>query len=225
MGVGNVRERAGAEAGELFFSLSAQYTATWVSYVMAILLMTSFIATAVALQNASSRYMFALGREGLLPRWLGQRHPKHGSPARANLVQTVVTSVVIALAATATDGEGHFTIGATLPTDLASGTYAIEVNGASGVRMTDWVQVDGAPIYGGQGGGPVGRDEGLPTLPPNLRQAAPGTVTASGNAGDPAAEMDLVPLFALLAAVGGFALFVRWTRRPPGRRAESADLP
>ena len=130
----------------------------------------------------------------------------------------------IALATTATDGEGHFTIGATLPVDLAAGTYAIEVNSASGVRMTDWVQVDGAPIYDGQQGGPAGRDEGLPTLPPNLRQAAPGAPPAV-TPGDPASDGDLVPLAALLAAIGGFALFVRWTRRPPARRAESADLP
>ena len=108
--------------------------------------------------------------------------------------------------------------------DLAAGTYAIEVNSASGVRMTDWVQVDGAPIYDGQQGGPAGRDEGLPTLPPNLRQAAPGA-PAAATPGDPASDVDLVPLAALLAAIAGFALFFRWTRRPPARRAESADLP
>lgn len=131
----------------------------------------------------------------------------------------------ILLASTATDGEGHFAIGATLPTDLVAGTYAIEVNGASGVQMTDWLQVDGSAIFDGQQGGPVGRDEGLPTLPPNIRQPAPGAPTTSVPGGDPATDMDLVPLFALLAAIGGFVLFARWTRKPPARPADSADLP
>ena len=141
-------------------------------------------------------------------------------PIQVDLIAGVTR---IALATTATDGEGHFTIGATLPVDLAAGTYAIEVNGASGVRMTDWVQVDGAPIFDGQQGGPAGRDEGLPTLPPGVRLAAPGA-PATATPGDPASDLDLVPLVALLAAIAGFALFVRWTRRP-ARRAESADLP
>ena len=137
-------------------------------------------------------------------------------------VDLIVGATRIALAATATDGEGHFTIGATLPTDLVAGTYAIEVNGASGVHMTDWVQVDGSPIFDGQQGAPAGRDEGLPTLPPNVRQVPP---DAAARPADPASGMDVVPLAALLAAIGGFVLFMRWTRRPPGRRAESADLP
>jgi hypothetical protein len=140
-------------------------------------------------------------------------------------VDLVVGTNRLALAATATDGEGHFTIGATVPTDLVSGTYAIEVNSASGIRMTDWLQVDGAPIFDGRQGGPAGRDEGLPTLPANVRQAPPEPDAAAAPPSDPASGMDLVPLAALLVAVGGFALFMRWTRRPPGRRAESADLP
>lgn len=140
-------------------------------------------------------------------------------------VDLIVGATRIALAATATDGEGHFTIGATLPSDLAAGTYAVEVNGASGVHMTDWVQVDGAPIFDGQQGGPAGRDEGLPTLPPDVRQTRPDAAAAAAPPADPASGMDVVPLAALLAAVGGFVLFMRWTRRPPGRRAESADLP
>jgi hypothetical protein len=140
-------------------------------------------------------------------------------------VDLIVGASRIPLAATMTDGEGHFTIGATLPTDLLAGTYAIEVSGASGVHMTDWLQVDGSAIFDGQQGGPVGRDEGLPTLPPNVRQAAPGAPTTNATGGGPGSDLDLVPLFALLAAIGGLVLFARWTRKPPARRADSADLP
>jgi hypothetical protein len=140
-------------------------------------------------------------------------------------VDLIVGVSRIALAATATDGEGHFTIGATLPTDLVAGTYAIEVNGDSGVHMTDWVQVDGAPIFDGQQGGPAGRDEGLPTLPASVGKPGRGAPAASTPQGKPASDVDIAPMAALLAAIGALALFVRWTRRPPGRQAESADLP
>ena len=140
-------------------------------------------------------------------------------PVRVELVAGVTR---IELATAVTDGEGHFTVGASLPVDLAAGRYAIEVNGASGVRMTDYVQVDGAAIFDGQEGAPVGRDEGLPTLPPDVGEAAPG---APGPTADAASDTDLVPLAALLAAIGGLMLFVRWTRRPSTSRAESADLP
>ena len=140
-------------------------------------------------------------------------------PVRVELVAGVNR---IELATAVTDGEGHFTVGANLPVDLTAGRYAIEVNGASGVRMTDYVQVEGAAIFDGQQGAPVGRDEGLPTLPPDVGEAALG---APGPKADPASDTDLVPLAALIAAIGGLLLFMRWTRRPPTSRAESADLP
>jgi amino acid transporter len=96
IGAGNVSARAAKEGGSLFFSLTTQYTASAVTAVMAILLVTSFVATGVAVHNATSRYLFALGREGLLPHWLGERHPKHGSPARASAVQAGITGLAIA---------------------------------------------------------------------------------------------------------------------------------
>lgn len=143
-------------------------------------------------------------------------------PVRVVLVAGVTR---VALGTTVTDGEGHFTVGATVPTDLAAGIYAIEVSSASGVQMTAFVQVDGAPIFDGQNGAPPGRDEGLPGLPAAMDQAAPGAAGTAGPRAEPASDIDLVPLAALLAAIGGLALFVRWTRRPATRRAETAKLP
>lgn len=95
IGVNHVRAAATSEGGGLFFALNAQYTTLWLTDVMKVLLVTSFLATTVALQNAASRYMFALGREGLLPAWLGERHPKHGSPARASAVLSTISAVVV----------------------------------------------------------------------------------------------------------------------------------
>jgi amino acid transporter len=95
LGVGHVRSAAATEGGGLFFALNAQYTTLWLTDVMKVLLVTSFLATTVALHNAASRYIYALGREGLLPRRLGERHPRHGSPARASALLSLISVVVV----------------------------------------------------------------------------------------------------------------------------------
>ncbi|MDN4646503.1 APC family permease, partial [Arthrobacter sp. PsM3] len=59
----------------------------WV-LVMEWLMMTGSFACAMAFHNAASRYMYSLGREGILPGVLGRTHPKHGSPHIASFLQT-----------------------------------------------------------------------------------------------------------------------------------------
>jgi amino acid transporter len=59
----------------------------WV-LVMEWLMMTGSFACAMAFHNAAARYMYSLGREGVLPAALGKTHMKHGSPHIASFVQT-----------------------------------------------------------------------------------------------------------------------------------------
>ncbi|SDP84245.1 amino acid/polyamine/organocation transporter, APC superfamily (TC 2.A.3) [Arthrobacter sp. ok909] len=59
----------------------------WV-LVMEWLMMTGSFACAMAFHNAAARYMYSLGREGVLPSVLGKTHPKHGSPHVASFLQT-----------------------------------------------------------------------------------------------------------------------------------------
>jgi amino acid transporter len=94
IGAGQVRTVASRELGNLFFALSTQYVTPWVTTVMEVLLCTSILASLVAIHNAASRYMFALGRERILPGWLGASHRRHDSPSRASVVQTAVNVVV-----------------------------------------------------------------------------------------------------------------------------------
>ena len=61
----------------------------WV-LVMQWLMMSGSFACAMAFHNAASRYMYSLGREGILPGVLGKTHKKHGSPYIASYVQTGV---------------------------------------------------------------------------------------------------------------------------------------
>jgi amino acid transporter len=52
-------------------------------------------ACALAIHNSATRYIFAFGRDGLLPKALGRSHPKYQSPYIASSVQSVVTLVVV----------------------------------------------------------------------------------------------------------------------------------
>ena len=82
------------ETGTYVLGLSADYVGSWSVKVLSFLIVTSLLASVLAAHNASSRYMFALGRERLLPRGLGVVHPVHGSPSRASLVQTSLNVLI-----------------------------------------------------------------------------------------------------------------------------------
>ncbi len=96
VGAGNLQRVANQQLGNLFFQLSGSYLNQAATTVMQVLLCTSLFAGMVALHNASNRYMFVLGRDGVLPRWFDTVHDKHGAPHRASLVQTGLTVVMVA---------------------------------------------------------------------------------------------------------------------------------
>jgi amino acid transporter len=83
----------------LFFNPTEHYVGHWAVDVMQWLMITGSLACGMAFHNCAARYMYALGREGVLPslqRTIGRTHPQHGSPHIAGLVQTVVSAVLIA---------------------------------------------------------------------------------------------------------------------------------
>ncbi|MDT0262152.1 APC family permease [Jatrophihabitans lederbergiae] len=101
VGKDQLQEVAGQQLGDLFFQLSTTYVSSDLTTVMQILLCTSLLAASLALHNATNRYTFVLGRERVLPGWLGQPHPRFHSPHRAGLVQVVVSAIVVAAFAVA----------------------------------------------------------------------------------------------------------------------------
>lgn len=91
-----VRQSATQQLGNLFFALSTTYVSDLLTTVMQVLLVTSVFAAMLALHNAANRYIYALGRERVLPNWLGQVHERHHSPHRASVVQTIACALVVA---------------------------------------------------------------------------------------------------------------------------------
>ncbi|WP_210585102.1 APC family permease [Streptomyces sp. GESEQ-35] len=83
----------------LFFNPTEQYVGHWAVVVMQWLMITGSLACGMAFHNCAARYMYALGREGVLPslkNTIGRTHARHGSPHIAGLVQTGVTGVLLA---------------------------------------------------------------------------------------------------------------------------------
>jgi amino acid transporter len=87
--------------GGYFFALADMYSVPAVRVAMDILVVTGFFACSFAFHNNASRYLYSLGRDGLLPRVLGRTHHEHKSPAIAAGVQAAIAIVVVALFALA----------------------------------------------------------------------------------------------------------------------------
>ncbi|HKP42188.1 APC family permease [Mycobacterium sp.] len=99
VGGAHIVDVATTSTGSLYSDLAAGYLAPWVGEVITVAMATSMFATALALHNVASRYVFALGRQRCLPAPLGSAHPRLGGPHRASLVVSVVTTSVVLIGA------------------------------------------------------------------------------------------------------------------------------
>ena len=72
------------------FALGATYIGAALTTVMSLLFISSVFAALLAFHNAVARYLYALGREGLVPERLGHTHVKHLSPHMGSLSQSVL---------------------------------------------------------------------------------------------------------------------------------------
>jgi amino acid transporter len=96
IGVEQAQDVAGAHlsTGDLVFSVAQEYLGGALTNVMMLLLVVSLFAALLALHNSATRYLYALGRVGVLPRALGQTHAANGAPQNAAIVQLGFGSVV-----------------------------------------------------------------------------------------------------------------------------------
>ena len=94
-GVQEAQDRSKDDLGTLVLDLNGKFVGQWAHDVMAVFFVTSVLASLLAIHNAASRYMFALGRERLLPSALGRFHPRRYSPSVASLTQSTVNAVVV----------------------------------------------------------------------------------------------------------------------------------
>jgi amino acid transporter len=79
-----------------FFGPTETFVGHWAVLLFQWLLITGSFACGMAFHQCASRYMYAIGREGLIWKRLGRTHAKHGSPYVASFTQTVIAVVIVA---------------------------------------------------------------------------------------------------------------------------------
>jgi len=87
-----------ATAGQVFFGPVEQHLGHPAVVMFEFLLMTGSYACGMAFHNCASHYIYAIGRENLVPgfgRTLGATHPTHGSPYVAGFVQTAIATAIV----------------------------------------------------------------------------------------------------------------------------------
>ncbi len=81
-------------AGPFFVAMEA-FGTPWLATIMQILILTGAFACAMAFHNVAMRYFYAMGREGILPKALGNTHNKHKVPHVANVTAMVIALVIM----------------------------------------------------------------------------------------------------------------------------------
>ncbi|WP_158808185.1 APC family permease [Beijerinckia sp. L45] len=117
----DIAARANAESGELMFNVFTRFGGEVLTDIMGLLVCFSLLASYLAIHNAASRYIFALGREWLLLPWFGEAHPRSGAPSRASITVSVLT--LLAVAPFALSGLDPFKAG--VPVLIGFGSFGI----------------------------------------------------------------------------------------------------
>ncbi|MHC3004926.1 amino acid permease [Gordonia sp. GN26] len=108
-GADKAQGAAEADTAGLFTSAMVTLTGRVVSDVITVLLISSILAAMLSIQNASARYLFSLGTDGVLPAPLGQVHPRHRSPfVAASVVGAVWTVLLVVFAAVGTSPDSLY---------------------------------------------------------------------------------------------------------------------
>lgn len=94
VGSDQVQQAATDDPAGFIFTLATNNVGEWLNLVMQILVVTSFIAMLLGIFNMFARYLFALGRAGVLPKSLEKTNAK-GSPVRASIVNAIVVTVIL----------------------------------------------------------------------------------------------------------------------------------
>ncbi|MDQ8706108.1 APC family permease [Streptomyces sp. LHD-70] len=96
-GTDKAQSIAQRESGSLVFFVSDRAMGSWASDVFQVLIITSIFAAIVTFHNNLSRYLYALGRQGLVWERLGHTLPGRRTPYIAAIAQTASAAVVVGL--------------------------------------------------------------------------------------------------------------------------------
>lgn len=86
-----------ADPSGMLFGLSTQFVGSWLTELFGWIVLTSLFAATLAFQNSAARYLFSMGRAGVLPRKLDHTN-KQQAPIAATTVVTILAVLIVVLA-------------------------------------------------------------------------------------------------------------------------------
>jgi len=86
---------AARDPGHFVLDQFSRYLGSWAANTLSVLVVSSAFAASLALFNNSARYVFALARDGVLPKLLARTHAKHQSPYVASALLTGLLITVL----------------------------------------------------------------------------------------------------------------------------------
>ena len=97
VGVENLQSEATANGPGLVFGALAEHWSPAVANIANLLFLTSVFAALLSFHNSVARYLFALGREEVLPSGLSRVGARSGGPFTGSLCQSLLAVVVVAV--------------------------------------------------------------------------------------------------------------------------------
>lgn len=214
VGVDQVQQRAQADGGVLVLNLINEYGGEVLYDLAAVLLCTSVLASYSALHNAASRYLFALGREAIMPRVFANYHKEFFSPHIASLAISGV-SVVFAGVFAITNADPYRVFAASLIGMGTLGIVALQALASLSVVVFFWRRRDRswwssfvAPLIGF-----IGLTAAFVLASVNYR-----TLTGSDNR-----IINLVPVLLIVVAIAGVAKGIHLKKHEPAIYAKLAS--
>ena len=86
-----------ADPSAMLFGLTTQFVGSWLTELFGWIVLTSLFAATLAFQNSAARYLFSMGRAGVLPKRLDHTN-KQQAPFTATTVVTVLAVVMVIVA-------------------------------------------------------------------------------------------------------------------------------
>ncbi|SIO72091.1 amino acid/polyamine/organocation transporter, APC superfamily [Burkholderia sp. GAS332] len=96
-GPNNVAAQAGNNPIVLWYGMADLVAGRFISKAMSVLMLTSLFAAQLSFHNTTSRYIFALGREHVLPQALAWVHPTQQTPVAACTVQAAAVAIALVM--------------------------------------------------------------------------------------------------------------------------------
>jgi len=95
LGAANVQQASADNLAGVIFDLANRAVGPWLSVTMEVLVVTSFLAMLIGVQNMFARYLFALGRANVLPKMFSRVSATKKAPWVAAVIDLAVCAVVL----------------------------------------------------------------------------------------------------------------------------------